>query len=417
MTPLCAGLASLDALWTHWRDTAAGRWVALHDDEDALGDVRRLLRQFEPLGDVLTMAAWFEADQARATVEALGAAPAEDLRGSALVRLLPAHAPFVHADNTLSLGQALSAQLTEAEGRASQDELSAEMNEAEEKLESVERFHRAIYGHFARLREVIHEDGPAAFKRGVASVATTDGRLRRLQIEVGEDDRMTLKDAPLPMMALVGRGRDRAAAEAYVRSLHEALVEGVRLMVAEEAGVAIPADAVRAEVRPADLGLGQPTLTFSDAWIGQISEAAGHGLSITIEGDWHPHVFFVGEDLVVLSTSPRLSEQILASLSDPSGAFPLPAVRGDGARLVGFGHMSGQGIGRLVDQLAIWMAGLEGVEAGEPFNFRDEPEFNRMMSFLGIVADGVRLIDAVHWTTLDDDRRHLTEAAADFVRQ
>jgi hypothetical protein len=147
--------------------------------------------------------------------------------------------------------------------------------------------------------------------------------------------------------------------------------------------------------KPLDLQLGVPTYGSDVGWITRLS--GRRKLQISVEGDLQPHWFLVG-DVFVLSTSARLSREMLAAQSGRSPRLVLrtPADQG---KLVGLGIFPGLVLQRAWEDLAEWIR--LAVDFELPEERRLSGSLARVSDACAVFGEMIGLIGEVRWQVVD----------------
>lgn len=310
--PLRAIVGDLRALWAKWENSAAAAQTRKDDDTDMLGDLPRLARELERWGDRREGWAWVDRGL-HALYREVGAPPSTPLASEPIAALLPADAIAVDVDARENLGDRLSSSFERVEDRLARKSLAETVNGVE--AGKAEKTEVAYYKNFAKLRELIHDKGPHVFAGGSALVIGPGARIGRLEVRdrPGAPPR-TSKNVPVPEIALIGRAPDGKAALAFVADAWAALgvaaasALGGRTSTTAATMTDAPAPVAGASARSLD------TSWFDTAVGGQL----------TADGGFKPHVAVQGNTLV-LSTSPALTQRILALGAAAKGRMALPA--------------------------------------------------------------------------------------------
>ena len=227
----------------------------------------------------------------------------------------------------------------------------------------------------------------------VATTAGTIGRFR-LQIPAEEVD-LTLRDLPVPQLAVIGRAPDGPAASKWVQAVWAEFVRGVFATV----GAKPPSAKKLKLVGKEDLGLGLPTFVFSGAWLGRLPKE--YRATVETEGDFRPH-YFHHDGHLVLSTSLQLSQRILqAARNADTRWLPWPP---ESASAVGIGWLSGETLAQAFCHVFDWIEAIVK-EHGEELPTRDGREFGRELC---------RLLQRVEWNATQDNATRSSEWKVKF---
>ncbi len=380
-------------LWKAWENTRIGREVAKADEEDSLDDLRLIQRGLRGIGETasgrvssgkgaLEGVAWYE-----------GAPEAPPLTESSLLELVPGDAEIVMLDATSSLGDMASDLASSFEDRLATKSFQWELSGRYDKAGMAEMISRHYYRDFAGFREEVHEKAPRAFEPPCAVIATTTGRIERLRVRVAAADvDLVMDELPMFELAAIGRMMPEKAARQSVQRIYTELVRGLFAV----SGSKVPAAPELRLLRQQDLGLGVPTFVFEAGWVRELAD--GDEVAVTAQGDLRPHLFLAGEYLV-LSTSPRLSRRLVgAGRGDPKRWLPEPA---DG-KLVAYGRVPGESIGRLYGQLFEWVA--SGAKAAG-----EDPGTMGPLMAIGGIQEFCEMVDRIEWQTAQQAAGQRTE--------
>lgn len=299
--PLVDGFRAAMKTWNAYRDTRTGAALLEVDADGLLLDLETnamLLDKVSPHGvfhgDPTTDG--FELTSMGQIVQ-----PATDVRQSPLLRLIPPNVPMYSIDHTQSLADILGAQLISAEGRADMKALGAEFNPNATNLQQ-KSIVESYYASFQPFRQAILRDMPALYEPSTVVVMDTHGKIDSLQLRA-PGERFDLKNMRVPELAIAGGARDPQKAIANLQTVLDRLADGFYANAGKEREKGVAAYEQR------DLGLGVPTYVLSRPWIDALTK--GSGVEWRYQGDQEIHFFAVG-NAVVVSTSPRLSKEMIA---------------------------------------------------------------------------------------------------------
>jgi hypothetical protein len=381
--------------WSRWSATAAGRKLRESDTTDLLGSLDLVSRALERGGRRGFARVWTDRGIHAVTVKD-GMPPPPSLARDPVVAVLPRDAIVVAADGTTDLGDRMSTALQQLEQRLAMGSLK-EVLGGEKKGKARED---AYYKNGAQLRALVHREGPSVFEGGSAIVVGAGGRLQRVTIrEQGKPER-TAKDLGVPEVALVGRAKDADAAVRFVGEAWSALAGSV---IAAAGGHVAAPSASPPEAPPPVPGASARWLDVG--WLEEVSHTSFSG-----EGDFKLHVARL-DSTIVISTSPRLTRQMLAAASGPpSGRAAPPAAAG---ALVAWARTSCAPIAKSVVTAGTTLEAMFGPvrtgKRGRPFT--DE---------LGAIGSLCQLVDGLALTTTQEGEREtqsfeLTSPAALFL--
>jgi hypothetical protein len=261
------------------------------------------------------------------------------------------------------------------------------------------------YGPLREFRRIVLDDSHEAFEPPLAVLGGSRGEIKRLEIAFddanGEPNRLTLTGAPTIEYAAIAHLADAERGKNFFNKV-------VRAFFA-----AFFDDVPESLVETSDLGLGVETFAFS----GEMLDRLPNNISITAEGDLAPH-YFVIDDLLVLSTSVRLSKTILAAYRTADARRQPPAP--EAGALVGFAFFTADlaaaymdHIGKILGDLTRG-AGMAELDGPTIEQFRTD-ELDTLVSAFPAIAEAIRLVDAVEWTTVDRDKIRETRFRATFA--
>lgn len=415
-------------LWGRWSATrlksAAAAWMALHErwrpsasyklaGEDPLATeslvetLYDLAIRVRKLADGGAMRIWADEKSSaiRLAMQSEPTAPAADLAGSTLAKLLPDDVDGFSVQTDTSLGQWVSDQLMQVEERMATRALKADIAGGADF--GAARMELGYYEHFSAMRELIHRAGLDRFHPGYAVLMGTKGKVARFEASLefkAQSQRLSGRDLPTPELALIGRPKiGDIAMRTHVEQVYGAMIRGVRSASRVDGLANQPIPLVDAKAIEVDHGLGVPTWTFD---VATLTKASGEAkLRIDVTGDLRPHFFFV-EGHVVFSTSPRLSKQIVAAHGGKAKRLTLPE---DDEDLVGIGRMTGSSLATMMRQFKGWYLALaDKVDDGDGAD--------PLAMLLDATAEMSAAIDKVEWTTLQpvNERRQVTEGVVLF---
>jgi hypothetical protein len=289
--------------------------------------------------------------------------------------MIPADVESLVLDSNRSVPDVLTYWMEEAESRLSLQSLrSGATGEFAEKATAV------YYKSFADFRKLVHTAGPL-FGSSSAFLITVLGKVSKFDVtymENNEQKKISLKDLPMMELASFSPVADRAAAEKRILEIYQSLAKGVSSVMDSPPPEPLPA------VEKIDLGLGVPTFGFQGGWLSTIT--AKHKVSVEIEGDLQPH-YFISGNILVLSTSPRLSKHILESKQK----FSLPKTH---EPLIGLGRISSTTLAGYLTTISKWLATLE--QQATP----DRRQLRNIEDVMGAFADLITLAKSLDWNTV-----------------
>ncbi len=398
-----AKLEDVRKLWDQWRETETGRALSRLDEEDMIGDLDLIVRQLEQGGRKGSLKMTV-GDEIEAVVHTHGLPPAPPLRQSPLMKLIPKDVEVAVLDTSSSMADQFSGNLSSFEDRLSTRALQYEITGKEQQAALADQVIEFYYGKLGEFRKLVHEESYKAFDPPMATLVGSQGKIKKLDVQfefpAGERNRLVLSDAPMVEFAMVGKMRDVAKARRYFAEVWQAFL-----------GEFID-DLPEPLIRRHDLGLGVPTVVFSgDFW-----QKMPGKVQVSVEGDLLPHLFIV-DSWIVLSTSQRLSKQIVAAYQgDAAERFQLP--QDSGEKLVGYGQFPSSTMANYVEDFGELLDGflnrngkftLEGPIFELPSS--GSPDLKKEMSG---IADVIRLVDKMQWRTSDQGDIRQTRMTISF---
>jgi len=402
LSSLKSAAKDLLELWSRWQTTPVGQATKQLDDEDLLGSLVYLARSFTKYGDAGSARLW-AGEALMATVQEEGVEAAPDLSETTIPQALPADTEGVFLSSRTSFADNFKEMLTSFEDRLSLTPLTSELRGHQEAAEILEAVSRAYHAKMAAFRHLVFEEAETSFLPPVAYLIGTKGQLEELLLKFMEGDReksLCLKNQPATEYAVITRVKEKAEAQEVIQKIYDTFMTG--LLAALDRPLIRPT-----EPTPViDIGIGIPVRGFSAAWISSIS--GDTRLRIETKGDLLPH-FFVLDDLLVLSTSPRLSRSVLAAYRGKAGGRLLLPKAPEG-RLIGYGHSTGETVGIIFNQLSQWFEELTKMR-GEISPL--EPAA-LLLKDLGTI---VRLGEKLHYETTDKNNVRTTNLTFSFRPQ
>ncbi len=395
--------------WETWAPTTTGKRVKEMDESDMLGEMLFTARQIDSTADIGAVCAWADAGLHVAYREE-GIKPAAPLAGSKLLQCMPRDVEAFVLDQTVSLADQWVAILRQCESRLEMQSLKAELGMSKDDASLSDAVLAAYYKHLAAFRDLVLNRSAEVFEPPVALLFGTQGKVTRFELGYGSGSKretLSAKDLPTWELAAIGRVRDPARAIRYTEEVYGSFVRGL----AAALGVSGPPPDAR--VPEFDLGLGQRTLVPDGAWMTKLSGA--NNFSVTIEGDLRPHFFFC-DDLVVFSTSVRLSKRILAARQGKEAdRLELPSA--PAGALVRYGRVRGQTLADSLDRLGTWIAtlGAASEPKGRPTTRREPTPEAAVVDVLGGMGDVARLVDRFEWRSIDEGTVRTTRLEVPFA--
>lgn len=235
------------------------------------------------------------------------------------------------------------------------------------------------YTALATARDLMLRQGPLLFEPPQALVMTTSTPLPAVELVIPLGPGPASARIPVPELALIGKPHDMAKASAWIEDTASAIMVGSL----RAAGLTAPTKPLVAS--DVDLGLGVPTRALHLDWIA----SSIPGFEVAPEPGVGVHVFAHG-DFLVVSTSARLSRELLRTDDDPL-ALQDPAT-------IGWGRLSGEQLG------VTFTTFVEGLRPMTP-DTRSAARF---------LAELARAVGVATWRTTDGPAGRLTEVVVGF---
>ncbi len=256
--------------------------------------------------------------QAHVWVDVPPAAPG--LAQSLPLSRIPAGMPLVSVDAQTSLGDLLQ-QIGSSVVDREQIYWHARMEADFEELAA-----KGIYKEKLKvllpLENMLVRDAEPIFVKGLGVLADAQGYVEDGTVKAtvdGETSEFRLEDAPLPRGVMLARIADKASAVAYMQKLYGMLAT----MTAEELGEEL--DAEQSRMLTVDLGLNETTFTVNPDTLNPFLEEMDLNLTWDLKSeDARPHVVVL-DDLMIFSTSPVLSQQVIATWKGQAPGMEMPA--------------------------------------------------------------------------------------------
>lgn len=381
--PWRAIVADWRALVARWAGTAAAARMRSDDDTDLLGELPRMARALERVGQ--RWEAWLWLDRGVHLLSRQPGAPASALLASEPVAaLLPAAAVAVDVDTRDNVGDRLSDVFSRIEERLARRSLSESVHSDGQSGQAA-RAEVAFYAAFAKFRELVHEKGPSLFAGGSALVVGPGARIGRLEVrDAPNAPARTYKNVAVPEFAWIGRASDPKAALTFFADVWKEFGGAVNLVWT---GTRVsPAQLTDA---PAPLP-GASARWFDTSWIDALV-----GGRMSSDGGFKPELAVQG-DVIVLSTSPGLIRQILSlgGGAPAKGRLALPRTQ---APLVAWSRYP---CAPLVAQLRAGFTASE-TAAGRTFNFGTPKDPTTPKDLMDIGAAVCEVIDGLTITTVE----------------
>lgn len=291
-------------LWTKWEATPVGRALADIDTDGSIGDLKLMAGQLRSMADRGALRLRYK-DGLRATMREEGTPAATAIAGSSVLSLVPNDAEAFGISGASNLGEALSYLLMQVESR-----MDLQALKEWDRPGKMQAMSDDYYTKFKQFRGLMHDIAPTKFKPPFGWVASTRGKVDSFRLKVmdgGPEQKMEGRDLPVMEFAMIGAAPDVQESRATIEKIWTRLAEDSWAAAGKKAPLP-------KAVEQADLGLGVPTWALRGQWlIGLLPEE--YKASLEMQGDIEAHVFVV-DDMVVLSTSPKLSKRMLAARTE-----------------------------------------------------------------------------------------------------
>ncbi len=284
-------------------------------------------------------------------------------------------APMVVVDASRSFADVLSEMMANVEQRMARESLKSTLSDDTDREALYERMSQVYYDKFATLRGLVRERAKEVFAPPSGVVMTLDGTVDTLDVAISGMPVMGAKELPIVEFAIIGKAESQTQAIEFIKLLYTALNGGLAAIGDREA------PAAEQVMHSTDLGFAVPTYDFSAPWIGFLSQDR---LSITVTGDFHPHIFVL-DDYLVFSTSPGLSRRIAASNTEGAERAHAQSWR----EQISHGRFTGASFAGLFQIAEIWSTKL----------FGNDPDTERVLQGL---ARLMQFIDYMEWSSRDD---------------
>src|SRR5262245_42643081 len=385
IAPWRAIVADWRALVAKWAATAAAARMRSDDNTDLLGELPRMARALERVGQ--RWESWLWTDRGVHLLSRQPGAPASALPASEPgPSLRPAAAVAVDVDTRDNVGDRLSDVFSRIEERLARGSLSESLRSDAQPGQpgKAERAEVAFYAAFAKFRELVHEKGPSLFAGGSAFVVGPGTRIGRLEVrDTPNAPARTYKNVAVPEFAWIGRASDPKAAQTFFADVWKEF--GAAVSVVWTGTSASPPQLTDA---PAPLP-GASARWFDTSWIDTMV-----GGRMTSDGGFKPQLAVQG-DVIVLSTSPGLIRQILSLGAPPAkGRLALPRTQ---APLVAWSRYPWA---PLVAQLRTGFAASE-TAAGRSFNFGTPKDPMTPKDLMDVGAAVCEVVDGLTIATVE----------------
>lgn len=275
-----------------------------------------------------------------------GVKGARSIRRSGLLGMVPPAAEIVSLHGADSLADALAEPWFIIDAATNEIRLPEGYTTRKEAFLnfSLPSLHPGAAQAYTLYQEYVRREGEAIFEPPFGVLVRTQGRVVRLAVRQRSPDgwiaQSELRDLPALELAIVARVRNAGKVTMFVDGAYQRLAA---VFLADATG------ALRSPTTPhIDLDLGVPTRGFAKGWLRGLPSQP----ELELDGDAIPH-FWVYKDWFVLSTSPRLSEEILKTARKRFlSGYKLPEETP--AAAFEYGIIPEQAVTRMADILLAW---------------------------------------------------------------
>jgi len=338
-------LGEVGKAWAAWENTPAGKALAEKDTTQMLANLKTMVEQSKNEGNHTALRMW--ADDGL-HLESLAEIPTQfvPLADAPWIKMIPPGADTVALSGGQSVGQQSSVTMKQI------DQILAQMGSSVEMVDMRDRIEKPLKELGATITKVQDVFGPTS-----AMILTPEGKLKKLSVTApidGEQKTITIENLDIMEVAALGVAKDGAAAEKLLKDAVDQVAKSVMAAADKEGDKPTT-------MHEEDLGLGVKTWVLDTAWMTDMAKP--QVIKIDIDGDLKPH-FFIVDNIVVMSTSPRLSKAIIAA-GKAGKTFPLPA-----GTVVEYGRMGSPTVvggltmtANIIDKVSKAMAAA-GMDAG-----------------------------------------------------
>lgn len=404
---LVTSLKGLNTLWQEWADSELGETLVAFDEEDFGGDLRAMARQLDSIPPVGASRLWGDDNAIRFRMLQEHAPQTPALVTSPVAALIPADIEGVGADTVSTLAERVAGSLGQFEVKLAQQEV----RQAIRGQTQAEEIAKAYYESFDPLRQFINHESQAMFKPGVAFLYGGTSMITRATIGPSKNprDHITVKNLPVIGVAAIAAPATEQQGTQYIQRLYGESVKGTfdaTEQFRKNKDAAAPA--IDTLTKQEDLGLGVPTWTFDLAWLKTIAP----DFTYEIEGDVRPH-YFMHEGALVFSTSPKLSQRMLAA-ARARKTLNLAGEAQNGT-LVAYGHAPGSLMVRLFDDIAKWVDEVVKSDLAPPATKRARPTDDDTRDMISGMGEFFGLIEKIHWKTIQSGDQRNTDGGVTFT--
>ena len=390
LRPLRSEVDRLSTMWDRWDDTPLGERALERGGELMVTATRLYAAYLDHRGTGGSMSMTMDDAAMRLMSLVEGVEEVTPLAQTKLARSIPDDAEAVLLDTTGYVSSWLRSAIGQLEYQTDAMlylvPLTRALGQQDLGLEVDGEARAGVLASKAALQE-LRERVPEVMGDGLGVVVTTRGRLRLFEVVTGMEERqrggqgkdgqgqsLTVRGAAVPEVAVLMEVSDPGEAMRLGTDVFETTADWVDAMVAlegVEGGLGVP----RGELQRVDLGLGEGVAATYDIDLSPIGEALlelmsddagdGAGFRATMEGDTDLHVMFPDERHAVVSTSPRLSRELVTSWGPEAGAggidlgFPKldAATPMPGGDVVSYVSVPSATAARLLDDMAAMVEG------------------------------------------------------------
>jgi hypothetical protein len=293
------------AMWEMYAETPVGAAVREMDKEDLIGDLQDVVRQLGTskvrgelrvnLSEHVTIDGW----------EA-GYDKVDTIKESELTSFIPKSAiTWVLATET-SLADTLQEYLSSFEDQMAKRSLQEQVGTRRSPI-SFESLSEQYYEKMGEFRQIVRNDLRGVLVAPTAFVCSNEREPLSVEVQffdLSDNNTVTLKDIPVPRLALISRMAEDKDAAAVIQKAQVALMKAFEM----DGDVALWEE-TKIE------GLEYPAYTWSGEWQkGRLPK----DLEVHCDGECRPHCLVLPDGWLILSTSETLTREICEAQKDES---------------------------------------------------------------------------------------------------
>ena len=413
---LRAELEPLSEEWERRKDTKLGARLREIDTEDMISTFELFALQVENAGTTGHLRAHRQESTVHAEMTAVGVKPGEALTGSPIVRAIPAHAQSFALSGTSSLADQLAGSLLQVEDRLGTQSFRATLGDDPSEEERWDKIVTNYYRDFGKFRRLVFDRAPQVFSAPSGWLVDFRGMIREARFTIskgGQKATSSLEKIPVPEVALFTRVQSTKEAKILLGKLWTEFGTGL-LRSFEDSTTTVDVafdDSFEEAFGGAPESSGpKDAFGFSTA---PLHAALGkNGYSVELETDSRLHGFFL-DDVLVLSSSPRLSRQIVTSWN--SGAEKrrqLP--KSTAGRLTEYSEFTADSLASGMEKM---FDGMVKFSAMTQSDSQLERGFGEELALLGKgLAEVLRLAEGLRVTSHEKDSARTTRLALELKK-